>query len=173
MSANVVEIPAPQPCFTVPKEKLIYESIQREEEPPKFNRFLRIADEYWLLEWFGLVLAFGSVAGIAALLGSSSLFVHFNGLNGFNTYSCVALQDGATAGRIPIGTGQWEEATTQRTCLSPLTQFCLFSQLRSSRACSFPWVPLSDSSNGSGSKAATPCLTLLRLTRLLEALLVQ
>ncbi|EXJ58090.1 hypothetical protein A1O7_05514 [Cladophialophora yegresii CBS 114405] len=69
MSANAVEIPAPQPAFNVREEKVAHESLQEEEKWPRLNRFLRFADEYWLLEWFGIFLAFGSIAGIAALLG--------------------------------------------------------------------------------------------------------
>ncbi|ETI27489.1 hypothetical protein G647_09680 [Cladophialophora carrionii CBS 160.54] len=69
MSVNAVEIPAPQPSIDVREEKLINESLQQQEEWPRLNRFLRVADEYWLLEWLGVFLAFGSIAGIAALLG--------------------------------------------------------------------------------------------------------
>ena len=78
MATHVVEIPSPQESQHHISEKKLGHGITKEDEKkPRLNRLLRVADEYWLLEWFGLFLAFGSVAGLAALLGSLHLLVSY------------------------------------------------------------------------------------------------
>jgi hypothetical protein len=92
MATRAVEIPEHQLAHNVSQEKLVHEISQEDEKKPRWNRFLRIADEYWLLEWFGLLLAFGSVAGITALLGLLCLFVSWNLFKAYFDTPCRMAQ---------------------------------------------------------------------------------